>query len=56
MSVPSWVKMPVRGARNPILSSCACAGIDTPEALAAVTYRSSEIWGSLFLITHSFEQ
>src|SRR5262245_46147812 len=56
MSVPSCVMMPVRGARNPILSSCACAGIDAPEALAAVTYRSSDIWGSLFIIPHSSEQ
>ena len=38
MSVPSCVKMPVRGARNPILSSCACAGINAPNAHAAARH------------------
>src|SRR6187397_2344063 len=46
LSVPSCVMMPVRGARNPILSSCACAGI----ALAAATHSSGRIRVSLFIV------
>src|SRR6187551_989733 len=46
MSVPSWVMMPVRGARNPILSSCACAGI----ALTAATHSSGSTRVSLFIV------
>src|SRR4029453_14177541 len=50
MSVPSCVKMPVRGARNPILSSCACACIDAPKTHAAATYISGNVRPCLFIV------
>jgi hypothetical protein len=42
--------MPVRGARNPILSSCACAGI----ALAAATHSNGSIRLSLVIVALPF--
>jgi hypothetical protein len=48
MSVPSWVMMPVRGARNPILSSCAWA--DAVDAPAAATHSNGSTRVSLFMV------
>jgi hypothetical protein len=51
MSVPSWVKMPVRGARNPILSSCACAGSNAPNAMAAARHNGGNICDSVLIMS-----
>jgi hypothetical protein len=54
MSVPSCVMMPVRGARNPIFSSWACAGSNAPNAMAVARHNGGDIRDSVLIMSVPF--
>jgi hypothetical protein len=46
--------MPVRGARNPIFSSWACAGSNAPNAMAVVRHNGGNIGDSVLIMSVLF--